>query len=90
MYSLKKILCDDLIKEIFYFNNNYSKEEMQLFKTEHQNKLNVINREILLSKEWYIDDEFDKRGIDYFEFICDFTNIKTINKHKAMCLDFSL
>ena len=87
MYFLTKKLNIDLLREIYHFNN-YSDLDLEYFKYEHQHKMESVNRDIEIGGDLYRYEEHGCYGIDFMEYLFDFTPIKTINKHRCVFVRF--
>jgi len=87
MYSLIKKLPLSLVKEI-YFYNNYSKLDMEYFKFLHKDNMTETLKTLKKAGDLYRYEPEECYGIDFMEYLFDFTPIKTKYKHRCVFIRF--
>ena len=84
MYPLiNKNINIDLLREIYHFNN-YSDIDLEYFKFLHREKMAECLLQLAKAGDYYKEDEIEKRGIDFMEYLFDFTTFETKYKHRAV------
>lgn len=83
MYSLIKKLPLSLVKEI-YFYNNYSKLDMEYFKFLHKDNITETLKTLKKAGDFYREDKINERGIDFIEYLFDFTSFDVIGRHRVV------
>tara|TARA_S200002703_G_scaffold10939_1_gene10091 strand:- start:1800 stop:2111 length:312 start_codon:yes stop_codon:yes gene_type:complete len=83
MYPLINKIPLSIVHDIYYYNN-YSDLDLEYFKFEHKDKMNKCLIEISKAGDYYRQDGMEERGIDFIEYLYDFTSFKTLGKHKAV------
>lgn len=87
MYFLTKKLNIDLLREIYHFNN-YSDLDLEYFKFLHNDKMENVLRDLEIGGDLYRYEEHGCYGIDFMEYLFDFTPIKTKYKHRCVFARF--
>ena len=87
MYPLINKINIDLLREIYHFNN-YSDLDLEYFKFLHKNEMESVNKDIEIAGDLYRYEPDGCYGIDFMEYLFDFTPIKTKFKHRCVFVRF--
>ena len=87
MYPLINKIPLSIVHDIYHYNN-YSDLDLEYFKFLHKD--NMKQTLITLSKagDYYREDKIQNRGIDFMEYLFDFTSFVTIVKYRMVFLRF--
>ena len=83
MYPLINKIPLSIIHDIYHYNN-YSELDLEYFKFLHKDNMNECLIQLSKAGDYYREDGIDERGVDFIEYIFDFTSIKTLGNHRAV------
>ena len=87
MYPLINKIPLSIIHDIYHYNN-YSELDLEYFKFLHKDNMNECLTELSKAGDYYRDEPQGCYGIDFMEYLFDFTSIKTKYKHRCVFIRF--